>query len=121
MAYENLKMLVAGMSGEIYLTKVLKSGLMGETRRIATSDCLRATTEWFMKNEKKMIAYEHNSKGKKPYLFYTDNPEKAERILNILKEEQCIVRPNNATYRKNRVVEKNSTTFERRKDGNFIR
>ena len=88
MAYENLKMVIAGLSGEIYLAKILKSGMMGDTRRIATEDCLRATTEWFMKNGKKMIAYEHNSKGKKPSLFYTDNPEKAERILNILKEEQ---------------------------------
>jgi len=82
MAYENLKMVIAGLSGEIYLAKILKSGMMGDTRRIATEDCLRAATEWFMKNEKKMISYEHIEK--KPHLFYTDDEEKAKKILEIL-------------------------------------
>lgn len=87
MPYENLRLVVAGLSGEIYLSKILKNGMMGESRKVATEDCLRATTEWFMKNKKKMISYEHNSKGKKPCLFYTDDAEKAERILEILQEE----------------------------------
>ncbi|MBG9603943.1 hypothetical protein ABE25_17825 [Cytobacillus firmus] len=87
MPYENLKLVVAALSGEIYLARINKNGFMGDSRRIATDDCLRATTEWFMANNKKMIAYDHNSKGKKPSLFYTDNLAKAERILEILQED----------------------------------
>jgi hypothetical protein len=87
MAYENLNLVVAALSGDIYLARINKNGFMGESRRIATEDCLRATTEWFMKNDKSMIAYNHNTKSKKPSLFYTDNPDKADRILEIMQED----------------------------------
>ena len=88
MAYENLKLVVAGVSGEIYLARILKDGFMSDSRRNATEDCLRATTEWFMKNDKKAIAYEHVSAAKKPSLFYTDDPEKAKKIMEILEESE---------------------------------
>lgn len=86
MAYENLKMVIAGLSGEIYLTRILKEGVMSDSRRIATEDCLRATTEWFMKNKRTMIQYQHET-TKTPSLFYTDDPEKALAILEILKPD----------------------------------
>lgn len=86
MAYQKIKLVVAGVSGEIYMSNILKDGVMGNQRRVATDDCLDATTEWFMKNEKAMVQYNENSKGKKPTLFYTDDKEKAERILAILQE-----------------------------------
>lgn len=86
MAYENLKLVVAMLSGDIYLARILKDGSMSDSRRIATDDCLRATTEWFMANNKKMISYSEDSNGKKPTLFYTDDKEKAQKILEILQE-----------------------------------
>lgn len=86
MAYNDVRLVVAGVSGEIYMARVLKDGLMSTQRRKATDDCLVAATEWFMQNKKKMLQYEENSKGKKPTLFYTDDPEKAKRILDILEE-----------------------------------
>lgn len=86
MAYEKIKLVIAGVSGEIYMTNILKNGFMGNQRRIATSDCIDATTEWFMKNKKKMVQYEVGLKGETPSLFFTDDKEKAERILAILQE-----------------------------------
>lgn len=86
MAYENLELVIAGLSGEIYLAKVNKSGAMSDSRRIATEDCQRATAEWFMKNKKKMVRFGADSTGKKPTLFYTDDVDKAKRILDILQE-----------------------------------
>ena len=41
MAYENIKLVVAGVSGDIYLAKV-KDGIMDTNyRRVATDDVLR--------------------------------------------------------------------------------
>lgn len=87
MAYEKIKLVVAGVSGEIYMTNILKDGFMGNQRRIATSDCLDATTEWFIRNKKTMVQYGVSSKGETPTLFFTDDKEKANRILAILQEE----------------------------------
>lgn len=87
MAYENLKLLVAGMSGEIYLSKTLQSGLMGDSRRVITDECLRATTDWFMSNKHKRIRSETILPNKEANLFFTDDKEKAKKIIAILKEE----------------------------------
>ena len=87
MAYEKIKLVVAGVSGEIYMTNILKDGFMGNQRRIATSECLDAATEWFMKNNKKMVQYGVGSKGETPTLFFTDDKGKADRILAILQED----------------------------------
>lgn len=52
MAYENIKLVVAGVSGDIYLAKA-KDGIMDTNyRRVATDDVLRSATEWFLKNKK---------------------------------------------------------------------
>lgn len=49
MAYENLQLVVAEVSGDIYLTKV-KDGIMDTNyRRVATDDVLSSSTEWFRK------------------------------------------------------------------------
>lgn len=86
MAYENVKLVVAGMSGEIYMSRILKDGTMGDSRKVATQDCLRATAEWFMKNGKKKVSYGESSDGLHPHLFFTPDKVKAERIIEILNE-----------------------------------
>ena len=85
----NLKLVVAAISGEIYLAKVLKSGLMGEQRREFTNEAIRAVMEWFMSTKSKRVTMTAND-GKKVYLFHTDNNEKADRILAILQEEEAL-------------------------------
>lgn len=70
MAYENLQLVTAAMSGEIYLARMNKSGFMGDSRRIITEECLRATVEWFMANDKKMIRYNSLNENETPALFY---------------------------------------------------
>ena len=83
MAYENLELVYAMMSGDVYLTKINKGGVMSTSqRRIATEDVLRATTEWFIGNKKTMIGYESGHR-----LFYTNDESKAKKIMEILKEE----------------------------------
>ena len=84
MAYENLELVIAGVSGDVYLAKV-KNGIMDTSnRRVITDDVLRSSTEWFMKNDRHGIAFKgvddraHN-------LFYTSDPDKAEQIKAILK------------------------------------
>lgn len=88
MAYEKVELVVAGVSGDVYMANILRDGVMGSKRRIATDECLRATTEWFMVNKKKMISYGGSKVGVVPSLFFTDNKEKADRILAILQEEK---------------------------------
>lgn len=87
MAYENLQLVIAGLSGEIYLAKVNKGGLMSDSRRIVTSECIRSTAEWFMKNKKKMVSYEVEPGSGKPTLFYTQDSNKVKKILEILQED----------------------------------
>ena len=86
MAYEKLELVNAFVSGEIYLSRILKNGTMSDKRKIMTEECLRATTEWFESNKKKCIYYKHRLKENHMSLFYTDDDEKAERILKILQE-----------------------------------
>ncbi|UJV65220.1 hypothetical protein L3K57_15555 (plasmid) [Enterococcus faecium] len=58
MAYENLQLVVAEVSGDIYLTKV-KDGIMDTNyRRVATDDVLSSSTEWFRKNEESAVHFE---------------------------------------------------------------
>lgn len=87
MAYEQVKIVVAGVSGEIYMARALKNGLMSDSRRIATDECQAAVAEWFMTNNKKMLQYAKQRSGATPTLFYTGDAEKAKRILEILGEE----------------------------------
>lgn len=85
MAYENLQLVVAGVSGDIYLAKA-KDGIMDTNyRRVATNDVLVATTEWFIGNNKKLIQFEADENGRHS-LFYTNDQKKADRIIAILKE-----------------------------------
>lgn len=85
MAYENLKLVVAGVTGDIYLAKA-KDGIMDTTyRRVATDEVLISATEWFRKNEKANIHFE-GLDGNVHSLFYTKDKDKAKRIIEILKE-----------------------------------
>ena len=81
----NLKLVVAAISGEIYLAKILKSGLMGEQRKEFTNDCVRAVMEYCMAKKLKQIRMTAKDDSC-VFLFHTADGEKADRILAILKE-----------------------------------
>ena len=81
----NLKLVVAAISGEIYLTKILRSGQMGSQRREFGKETRRAVMEWFMVTKTKQVAMTADD-GSKAYLFHTADSEKACRILAILRE-----------------------------------
>lgn len=81
----NLKLVVAAISGEIYLTKILKSGQIGSQRKEFGKETRRATMEWFMVSKTKQVAMVADN-GSKVYLFHTADSDKADRILAILKE-----------------------------------
>lgn len=53
MAYEKVKLVYAMLSGDIYMARIEKEGIMDtKNRRVATNDVLRATAEWFIGNKK---------------------------------------------------------------------
>lgn len=84
MAYENIKLVVAGVSGDIYLAKA-KDGIMDtKYRRVATDDVLISATEWFRKNKKTSVHFEGLDENIHS-LFYTNDKEIAKKILDILK------------------------------------
>lgn len=87
MAYEKLELVNAFLSGEVYLARINKDGMMSDNRKVMTKEVLRAATEWFMSNKKKMIGYGELPDGSRPYLFHTTDKDKAERIIAILEEE----------------------------------
>ncbi|MFC6292490.1 hypothetical protein BHU61_06620 [Macrococcus epidermidis] len=63
MAYEKVKLVVAFMTGEIYMARISDKGIMdNKNRRIATDDVLNATAEWFIKNKKKSSSWEGHGK-----------------------------------------------------------
>ena len=81
----NLKLVVAAISGEIYLTRILKNGTMSEKKREVTTEAVTTVMEWFMWHKHHTI----NSKkanGEKVWLFFTEDKEKAKQIHEILKE-----------------------------------
>ena len=81
----DLRLVVAAISGEIYLTKILKSGQMGSQRKEFGKETRRAVMEWFMASKTKQVAMTADD-GSKVYLFHTTDSEKADRILAILRE-----------------------------------
>ena len=85
----NLKLVVAAISGEIYLTKILKSGQMGSQRKEFGKETRRAVMEWFMVSNKKQVAMVADD-GSKVYLFHTADQDKADRILTILQEGEVL-------------------------------
>lgn len=59
MAYEKVQLVVAFMSGDIYMARVKADGTMdNNNRRLATDDVMRAAAEWFIKNEKTAAHFE---------------------------------------------------------------
>ncbi|MBC1420146.1 DUF7446 family protein [Listeria fleischmannii] len=87
MAYENLKLRNAMVSGEIYLARETNDGLMGNSRRIITDEVLNATADWFLANKKKFVNWKPVDEETYPYLFFTTDLKKAEKIKAILEEE----------------------------------
>ena len=79
MAYDNLELHCALISGKIYLTKINKNGMMSDSGRDMTEETLRAATEWFVANDKYMTSWQSGH-----HLFYTKDPKKAEQIKKIL-------------------------------------
>jgi hypothetical protein len=84
-----LKLVVAAISGEIYLTKILRSGQMGSQRREFGKETRRAVMEWFMVTKTKQVAMTADD-GSKVYLFHTADQGKADRILTILQEGEVL-------------------------------
>ncbi|MFS7438479.1 hypothetical protein [Carnobacterium maltaromaticum] len=87
MAYEKLKLVTAFMSGDIYLASINTKGIMSTTsRRVITEEVLASATEWFLQNKKNYIQYEGRNENEQPGLFFTSDPEKAKKIIEILKQ-----------------------------------
>lgn len=58
MAYEKVKLVIALMTGEIYMARISEKGIMDtRNRRVATDDVLNATAEWFMANKKSSLTW----------------------------------------------------------------
>ncbi len=86
MAYEKVQLVVASVSGDVYLARVDNNGIMSTSnRRVATDDVLRATTEWFIKNKRNNVDF--GGETPEHTLFYTNDADKRRRILAILNED----------------------------------
>ena len=82
----NLKLVVASISKEIYLTKILKSGMMSDSKREFTTEAVRSVMEWFLLNKHKVINMKKHD-GEKVWMFCTEDKAKAVRILSIIEED----------------------------------
>ena len=83
MAYENLQLVVAEVSGDIYLTKV-KDGIMDTNyRRVATDDVLSSSTEWFRKM--KNLLFTLKELMETFIVCSIQRQRKSKKILDILK------------------------------------
>ena len=80
-----MKLVVAAISKEIYLAKILKSGMMSDSKREFTTEAVRSVMEWFLLNKHKVINMKKHD-GEKVWMFCTEDKEKAERILSIIEE-----------------------------------
>ena len=80
-----MKLVVAAISKEIYLAKILKSGMMSDSKREFTTEAVRSVMEWFLLNKHKVINMKKHD-GEKVWMFCTENKDKAERILAIIEE-----------------------------------
>ena len=78
-----MKLVVAAISKEIYLTKILKSGMMSDSKRNFTTEAVRSVMEWFLLNKHKVINMKKHD-GEKVWMFCTEDKDKAERILAII-------------------------------------
>lgn len=87
MAYEKLKLCNAMMSGEIYLARVEIDGVMSNSRRIITDEVIDATADWFLMNKKDFVNWTPIDEETHPYLFFTTDLKKAEKIKAILEAE----------------------------------
>ena len=85
----NLRLVVAAISGEIHLTKILKSGQMGSQRKEFGKETRRAVMEWFIVSKTKQVAMTADD-GSKVYLYHTADQDKADRILTILQEGEVL-------------------------------
>ena len=80
-----MKLVVAAISKEIYLAKILKSGMMSDSKREFTTEAVRSVMEWFLLNKHKVINMKKHD-GEKVWMFCTEDKEKAEHILSIIEE-----------------------------------
>ena len=58
MAYEKVKLVIAGLSGDIFLARLNKNGTMSDNRRKVTSEAQIAVAEWFIANKKDTLEFE---------------------------------------------------------------
>ncbi len=87
MAYENLKLVYAMMSGDIYLAKIQKDGIMStQYRRVITDEVLLSATEWMIGNKQNKVSFASNIEGEVHSIYYTNDSDKQKAIENILNE-----------------------------------
>ncbi|HDI3700101.1 TPA: hypothetical protein PNA77_001607 [Listeria monocytogenes] len=88
MAYKNAEFVVSASDGNIYLCTLDKDGFISDSRKDVTKDVLRATAEYFMKNNYKRAQFEEIKEGELPTLFFTSELNLAEKILQLLQFKQ---------------------------------
>ncbi|EGQ1277978.1 DUF7446 family protein [Staphylococcus pseudintermedius] len=88
MKIENIKLVVACISKDIYMAKINKDSMMDiDNRRVATEEVLRAAAEWFIANQKTSCKFN----GYGTLAWIPDNRYTTEEIkthLNKLQEDE---------------------------------
>lgn len=88
MKIENIKLVVACISKDIYMAKINKDSMMDiDNRRVATEEVLRAAAEWFIANRKTLCKFN----GYGTLAWIPDNGHTTEEIkahLNKLQEDE---------------------------------
>ncbi|NKM75280.1 hypothetical protein [Staphylococcus pseudintermedius] len=88
MKIENIKLVVASISKDIYMAKINKDSMMDiDNRRVATEEVLRAAAEWFIANQKTSSKFN----GYGTLAWIPDNRYTTEEIkthLNKLQEDE---------------------------------
>ncbi|EMZ6985494.1 hypothetical protein AADH56_000862 [Staphylococcus pseudintermedius] len=88
MKIENIKLVVASISKDIYMAKINKDSTMDiDNRRVATEEVLRAAAEWFITNQKTLCKFN----GYGTLAWIPDDRHTTEEIkahLNKLQEDE---------------------------------
>ncbi|WP_321388690.1 hypothetical protein [uncultured Enterococcus sp.] len=88
MAYEQVRLVCAAVSGDIYLARVNTGGIMStSSRRVITTEVVRAMIEWMLANGKRQVTLYPGGTEEEHTLYYTDDPEKKKKIEAILNDE----------------------------------
>ena len=58
MAYEKVELVIAGLTGDIYMSRINKNGTMSDNRRKITKEAQTVVAEWFIANKKEEVNFE---------------------------------------------------------------